>query len=101
MCALRSAHRPPFARQDVQRPVLQRVLAEPQHGRGQRDFILRRLEARAAKCADAGFDGIEYDVVDGYAQGKRVTGWRIDARAQLRFNRALARIAHSYGLAVG
>jgi endo-alpha-1,4-polygalactosaminidase (GH114 family) len=71
------------------------------NGRGQRDFILRRVAARTAKCADAGFDGIEYDVVDAYAQGRRVTGWRIDARTQHRFNRALARIAHSHGLAAG
>jgi Glycoside-hydrolase family GH114 len=27
------------------------------NGRGQRDFILRRLEARTEKCARAGFDG--------------------------------------------
>jgi endo-alpha-1,4-polygalactosaminidase (GH114 family) len=70
-------------------------------GRGQRDFILRRIEARTAKCADAGFDGIEYDVVDAYAQGRRVTGWRITAHMQHLFNRALARIAHAHGLAVG
>jgi endo-alpha-1,4-polygalactosaminidase (GH114 family) len=71
------------------------------NGRGQRDFILRLLRARTAKCADAGFDGVEYDVVDAYAQGKRVTGWHIEARTQLRFNRALARIAHDHGLAAG
>jgi Glycoside-hydrolase family GH114 len=70
-------------------------------GRAARLRPARRLEARTAKCADAGFDGIGYDIVDAYAQGRRVTGWRIDARTQLRFNRALARIAHSHGLAVG
>ena len=46
------------------------------NGRGQRDFILRRVEARTQKCARAGFDGVEYDVVDAYAQGRRVTGWQ-------------------------
>jgi endo-alpha-1,4-polygalactosaminidase (GH114 family) len=70
------------------------------NGRGQRDFILRRVDARTAKCAQAGFDGIEYDVVDAYAQGRKVTGWRITARHQLLFNRALARIAHQHGLSV-
>jgi endo-alpha-1,4-polygalactosaminidase (GH114 family) len=71
------------------------------NGRGQRDFILRRVAARTAKCARAGFDGIEYDVVDAYSQGRRVTGWRITARHQLIFNRALARIAHHHRLSVG
>jgi hypothetical protein len=71
------------------------------NGRGQRDFVLRRVAARTRKCADAGFDAIEYDVVDAYAQGKRVTGWRIRAKTQLSFNRALARIAHENGLSVG
>jgi endo-alpha-1,4-polygalactosaminidase (GH114 family) len=71
------------------------------NGRGQRDFVLSRVEARTEKCARAGFDGIEYDVVDAYAQGRRVTGWRISASEQLTFNRALAAIAHRNGLAVG
>jgi endo-alpha-1,4-polygalactosaminidase (GH114 family) len=71
------------------------------NGRGQRDFILRRVEARTEKCARAGFDGVEYDVVDAYAQGRRVTGWRIRPHTQLVFNRALARIAHRNGLSVG
>jgi endo-alpha-1,4-polygalactosaminidase (GH114 family) len=69
--------------------------------RGQRDFVLQRVKARTEKCARAGFDGIEYDVVDAYAQGRRVTGWRITAHHQLAFNRALARIAHRKGLSVG
>ncbi len=70
------------------------------NGRGQRDFVLRRLEARTRKCARAGFDGIEYDVVDAYSQGRKVTGWRITARHQLVFNRALAQMAHRQGLSV-
>ncbi len=70
------------------------------NGRGQRDFILRRVEARTEKCARAGFDGVEYDVVDAYAQGKKVTGWRIRPRSQLAFNKSLARIAHRHGLSV-
>ena len=71
------------------------------NGRGQRDFVLHRVEARTQKCARAGFDGVEYDVVDAYAQGHRVTGWQITARNQLVFDRALARIAHRNGLSVG
>lgn len=71
------------------------------NGRGQRDFVLRRLAVRTRKCADAGFDAIEYDVVDAYAQGRRVTGWRISAKTQLVFDKALARIAHENGLSVG
>jgi endo-alpha-1,4-polygalactosaminidase (GH114 family) len=71
------------------------------NGRGQRDFILGRVEARTEKCARAGFDGIEYDVVDAYAQGRRATGWRITAHQQLAFDRTLAAIAHRNGLSVG
>lgn len=71
------------------------------NARGQRDFVLRRVAARTQRCADAGFDAVEYDVVDAYAQGRRVTGWRIRAQTQLRFDRALARIAHENGLSVG
>ena len=71
------------------------------NGRGQRSFVLGRVKARTEKCARAGFDGIEYDVVDAHAQGRAVTGWRISARDQLVFDRALARIAHRDGLSVG
>ncbi len=70
------------------------------NGRGQRDFIMRRVEARTEKCARAGFDGVEYDNVDAYAQSRKVTGWRIRPRSQLAFNRALAGIAHRNGLSV-
>lgn len=66
-----------------------------------RRFVLAQVRRRTAKCDRAGFDGIEYDVVDAYAQGRRVTGFGITAKEQLRFNRELARIAHSFGLAVG
>src|SRR5581483_9099351 len=48
----------------------------------------------------AGFDGIEYDIVDAYAQGRRVTGWRITYDTQLAYNLALAQMAHEDGLAV-
>jgi endo-alpha-1,4-polygalactosaminidase (GH114 family) len=67
---------------------------------GQRDFVLGRVEARTEKCARAGFDGVEYDVVDAYAQRHKVTGWHITAHQQLVFDRALAAIAHRNGLSV-
>jgi endo-alpha-1,4-polygalactosaminidase (GH114 family) len=70
------------------------------NARGQRDFVLRRVEARTEKCAHAGFDGVEYDVVDAYSQGHKVTGWHITAHQQLVFDRALASIAHRNGLSV-
>lgn len=66
-----------------------------------RRFVLGQVRKRTAKCDRAGFDGVEYDVVDAYAQGREVTGFRISASEQLRFNRRLAGIAHSFGLAVG
>jgi hypothetical protein len=70
-------------------------------GRRQRAFLLRMMERRTAKCARAGFDGIEYDVVNAWSEGRETTGWRISAGDQLAYNRALARIAHAHGLAVG
>jgi endo-alpha-1,4-polygalactosaminidase (GH114 family) len=71
------------------------------NGRGQRDFILGRMAERTRRCANAGFDAVEYDVVDAYAQGKRVTGWNISAHTQLIYNEALVKIAHQNGLSVG
>jgi S-formylglutathione hydrolase FrmB/endo-alpha-1,4-polygalactosaminidase (GH114 family) len=69
--------------------------------RANRRFVLRVMKQRTAKCAKAGFDAVEYDVVDAYAQGRRVTGFRITAAEQLAYDRALAKLAHSQGLAVG
>ncbi len=69
-------------------------------GRGRFDFMLQMLRARTDRVAAAGFDGIEYDIVDAYAQGRRVTGWRITYDTQLAYNLALAQMAHEDGLAV-
>ena len=66
---------------------------------GQRDFMLRMAELRTRKCARARFDAVEYDVVDSWQAPKRVTGWAIPGKAQVRFNRGLARIAHRHGMA--
>jgi endo-alpha-1,4-polygalactosaminidase (GH114 family) len=67
---------------------------------GQRDFMLARMEARVQQCAAAGFDGIEFDVVDAWAQGTEVTGWDISYATQLDYDQRLANLAHAYGRTV-
>jgi hypothetical protein len=62
------------------------------------DVLLPIMRDRFAMCARKGFDAVEPDNVDGYANE---TGFPLTARDQLRFNRALARLAHRAGLAVG
>ena len=88
-------------RQALQPPLPERVLAQPQE-RPRAARLRPAAGSRPApqKCARAGFDGVEYDVVDAYAQGHKVTGWHITAHNQLVFDRALARIAHRNGLSV-
>jgi hypothetical protein len=61
----------------------------------QRRILLRILGRRLDRCVDKGFDGADFDNVDGYANR---TGFPLTARDQLRFNRALARAAHTRGL---
>ena len=85
----------PFSRQ-----LPERVLAQPRERPWTARLRPAASQARTKKCARAGFDGVEYDVVDAYAQGHRVTGWHITAHNQLVFDRALARIAHRNGLSV-
>jgi len=53
------------------------------------------LEARMDLCRSKGFDGIELDNVDGYANR---TGFPLTAADQLAFNRALATSAHARNL---
>ncbi len=67
---------------------------------GQRDFMLQMMRARTDRVAAAGFDGIEYDIVDTYAQGRDTTGWRVSSRTQLAYDLALAEMAHADGLSV-
>ncbi|MHB1500296.1 MAG: endo alpha-1,4 polygalactosaminidase [Candidatus Dormibacteria bacterium] len=81
------------------------VLGRPNGWPGERWLDIRRLsvllpimEARARKCAQAGFNAIDWDNVDGY---RNRTGFALTAREQLRYNLALARIAHRLGLAAG
>lgn len=54
------------------------------------------LARRTDLCRTKGFDGVEFDNVDGYANA---TGFPLTAADQLRFNRALATMAHERGLA--
>ena len=60
--------------------------------------LLPIITARVDKCAAAGFDAVEFDNVDGYANN---TGFPLTATEQLNFNNALAGIAHHDNLSVG
>ena len=62
------------------------------------DVLKPILGARLDRCAQKGFDGVEYDWIDGYQQH---TGFAITRADQLRFDRWLAKAAHQRGLAVG
>ncbi len=62
------------------------------------DVLTPIMRDRIATCRDKGFDAVEPDNVDGYANE---TGFPLTAADQLRYNRRLARLAHSAGLAVG
>jgi len=68
---------------------------------GQRDFMLKMNEERVAKCKEAGFDAVEFDVVEAYNSSYRTVGWHISPQTQLTFNSALAGIAHRFGMSVG
>ena len=65
--------------------------------RGQRDFLLGRMSVRLDRCVANGFDGVEFDVVDEWANR---TGLAISGDTQLLYNTALANLAHSKGLTV-
>jgi hypothetical protein len=65
--------------------------------KGQRTFILAELGKRVDKCVAAGFDGVEFDNVDGYAND---TGFTIAAQTQEDFDKAIAALAHQKGLSV-
>ncbi|WP_432040802.1 endo alpha-1,4 polygalactosaminidase [Streptomyces chartreusis] len=81
------------------------VLGRPNGWRGERWLDIRRLtilrplmERRFDMCRDKGFDAVEPDLVEGYAND---TGFHLTAHDQLRYNRMIAGIAHERGLAVG
>jgi len=62
------------------------------------DLLAPVLRARLAMCRAKGFDAVEPDNVDGYANR---TGFHLTAGDQLRFDRWVARAAHADHLAVG
>ncbi|MEW6059281.1 MAG: endo alpha-1,4 polygalactosaminidase [Actinomycetota bacterium] len=55
------------------------------------------MKARMDRCTRKGFDGIEFDNVDGYQND---TGFELTAAHQLRYNVWLANQAHRRGLSV-
>jgi hypothetical protein len=58
-------------------------------------ILLPIMDARVQKCRQAGFDGVEFDNVDGYSNR---TGFPLTAQDQLTYDASLANMAHSYGL---
>ncbi|HEY6887128.1 MAG TPA: endo alpha-1,4 polygalactosaminidase, partial [Solirubrobacter sp.] len=82
------------------------VLGEPLDGYPDERWLdVRRLdvlgpimEARMDLCRGKGFDAVEADNVDGYANK---SGFPLTANDQLRFNRFLATAAHARGLSIG
>ena len=72
----------------------------PNTGRSEttRQFLLDEMLARVKEAKLIGVDAIEFDDVDAYQSH---TGLSISAGAQLRYNAALANLAHRMGLSVG
>lgn len=62
------------------------------------DILGPILEDRLDMCASKGFDGVEFDNVDGYSNR---TGFPLTRADQLAFDNWLAARAHERGLAVG
>jgi hypothetical protein len=62
------------------------------------DVLKPILTDRFDTCRKKGFDAVEPDNVDGYAND---TGFPLTAGDQLTFNRRIAGLAHGLGLAVG
>lgn len=62
------------------------------------DILLPLIEARLDLCRAKGFDAVEPDNLDGYANK---TGFPLTANDQLIFNRAIADAAHLRGLSIG
>jgi hypothetical protein len=72
---------------------------------GERWLDIRRLDLlapiltdRIGLCRAKGFDGVEFDNVDGYSN---LTGFELSRADQASFNRWLAKAAHEHGLAAG
>ena len=62
------------------------------------DLIGPIMEARLDSCRQKGFDAVEPDNVDGYANN---SGFPLTGADQLRYNRWFAGAAHARGLGVG
>ncbi|NUK54277.1 endo alpha-1,4 polygalactosaminidase [Streptomyces lunaelactis] len=62
------------------------------------DILEPLMAERIDMCRAKGFDAVEPDNMDAYANP---TGFRITAADQLRYNRLIARLAHDRGMAVG
>lgn len=60
--------------------------------------VVELVKARVKMCADKGFDAIEPDLDDTYAQN---TGFPITRADNVAFNKTIADYAHSLGLAIG
>ncbi|MFE9613105.1 endo alpha-1,4 polygalactosaminidase [Streptomyces sp. NPDC006012] len=63
-----------------------------------RDVLRPVMARRMDMCRAKGFDAVEPDLVEGYADR---TGFPLTADDQLAYNRMIAEIAHERGLAVG
>jgi hypothetical protein len=63
----------------------------------QTSVLLPIMDARVQKCRQAGFDGVEWDNVDGYSNR---TGFPLTYQDQLTYDASLANLAHQYGLTV-
>jgi hypothetical protein len=61
------------------------------------DLLGPIMSARFADCRSKGFDAVEPDNVDGYANN---SGFPLTAADQLRYNRWIAGLAHSRGMSV-
>lgn len=62
------------------------------------DVLLPLMAKRFDMCRDKGFDAVEPDLVENY---RADTGFPITAADQLAYNRAVAKLVHDRGLAVG
>lgn len=82
------------------------ILGKDYHGwKGEKWLDIRRIDLlspllskRIDLCAAKGFDGIEFDNVNGFEND---TGFPLTADDQIRFNRWLADESHKRGLSVG
>ncbi|MBD0739676.1 hypothetical protein BGM09_09525 [Streptomyces sp. CBMA29] len=62
------------------------------------DVLRPLMAARFDMCREKGFDAVEPDLMDGYAN---TTGFPLTAAQQITYNRMIADLAHERGLAVG